>query len=165
MWSRMAAPVWGEGTEGIDEPSKLFIPVPVLFTPVRMVLSAAPTKPGPEVDEVEAVVPLSVPDKHTISQVRATLVVSGDCGLRMRVPSTMAGKTESSSGEVGMVAKASSVHSSLEDTMSSWRSKEKSFLTGLPVAVLSTVRRLTKANVAVSIGVSLALVGFDSGLD
>jgi len=64
-----------------------------------------------------------------------------------------------------MVAKASSVHSSLEDTMLSWRSKEKSFLTGLPVAVLSTVRRLTKANVAVSIGVSLALVGFDSGLD
>jgi len=33
------------------------------------------------------------------------------------------------------------------------------------VAVLATVRRLTKANVAVSIGVSSVPVGFDSGLD
>jgi len=47
----------------------------------------------------------------------------------------------------------------------SWRSKEKSFLTGLPVAVLSTVRRLTKANVAVDVCVLSALVGLDFGLD
>jgi len=48
--------------------------------------------------------------------VRVTRVVSGDCGLRMMVPSTMAGEVESSWGEVGMVTKASSVHSSLEDS-------------------------------------------------
>ena len=64
--------------------------------------------------------------------------------------------------------------------VSIWRSKEKSFLTGLPVALLSTVRRLKKANVAacsvavgsvavgsvtVFIGVSSALVVLDFGLD
>ena len=64
--------------------------------------------------------------------------------------------------------------------VSIWRSKEKSFLTGLPVALLSTVRRLKKANVAacsvavgsvavgsvtVFIGVSSALVVMDFGLD
>ena len=81
------------------------------------------------------------------------------------VPSTIAGDVESSWGEPGMVAKVSSVHSSLEDTVSSWRSKEKSSLTGLPVAVLSTVRRLTKEKVAVDIGVSSSLVGLEFGLD
>ena len=100
MWSRMAAPDAGEGTEGIDEPSMLLMPEPMLVAPVytvlRMVLSAAPTKPGPEVDEAEAMplVTLSVPGTHTISAVRVTLVVSGDCGLRTMVPSTTAGEAE-----------------------------------------------------------------------
>ena len=183
MWERMASPVWGEGAEGVDEPSLLFIPVPVFLAPGRTALSAAPTKPGPTfLGEAEAVpvVPLSVPGTHTISHVRVTRVVSGDCGLRMMVPSTMAGDVESSWGEVGMVAKASSVLTSLEESRSSLRSKEKSFLTGLPVAVLSTVRRLTKANVAVGsvdvgwvdvgsvtvfICLSSALAGLEFGLD
>ena len=167
MWSRMAAPVWREGAEGVDELSMLFIPMPMVVTPLRMVLRAAPTEQGPEVGEAKAmpVVPLAAPGTHTISAVRVTRVVSGDWGLRMMVPSTMAGEVESSWGEPGMVAKASSVHSSLEDTASILRSKEKSFSTGLPVALLSTVRRLTKANVAVDVCVSSALVGFDFGLE
>ena len=101
MWSRTAAPDAGEGREGIDEPSMLLMPEPMLVTPMytvlRMVLSAAPTKPGPEVDEAEAMprVTLSVPGgTHTISAVRVTLVVSGDCGLRTMVPSTTAGEAE-----------------------------------------------------------------------
>jgi len=169
----MAAPVAGEGTEGIDEPSMLLMPEPMLVAPMctvlLTVLSAAPTKPGREVDEAEEMplVPLSVPDTHTISAARVTRVVSGDCGLRMMVPSMMAGEVESSWGEPGMVAKTSSVQSSLvlEETTSSWRSKEKSFLTCLPVVVLSTVKRLTKAKVAVDIDVLSALAGLDFGLD
>ena len=90
MWSRMAAPVAGEGAEEVDDPLMLFIPVPVMRAPAVRVT--------------------------TMEAVRVTRVVSGDWWLRMMVPSTMAGETESSSGEVGMVAKASSVHSTLEDT-------------------------------------------------
>ena len=134
-----------------------------------MTLSEVPTKPGTEADEAEALppTPLAVPGTHTISAVRVTRVVSGDCGLRMMVPSTMAGEVGSSLGEPGMVAKTSSVQSSLvlEETTSTWRSKEKSFLTGLPVVVLSTVKRLTKANVAVDIGMLSALAGLNFGLD
>ena len=95
-WERMASPVAGEGAEGVDLPSMLCIPAPALFIPVRMFLSAAPTKPGPEVVEAEAMplVTLSVPGTHTISAVRVTLVVSGDCGLRTMMPSTTAGEAE-----------------------------------------------------------------------
>jgi len=185
-WSRMAEPVAGEGTEGIDELSMLFIPVPKVLTPMRMVLSAAPTKPSPTLEDAEAtpLVPLLTSGTHTISAVRVTRVMSGDWGLRMMVPSTMAGDAEPSWEEAewsaGMVAKTSSVNSSLEDTMSTWRLNEKSFLTGFPVAVLSMVRRLTKAkvtvgavdvgwvavgSVAVFIGISLALVVLEFGLD
>ena len=182
----MAAPVRGEGAEAVDELSMLFIPVPMVVIPVRMFLSAAPTKQGPTLEDEEAMplVPLLTSGTHTISAVRVTRVVSGDWGVRMMVPSTMAGDVEPSWEEAewsaGMVAKASSVHSSLEDSMSTWRSKEKSFLTGLPVAVLSTVRRLKKAKVAVGsvdvgwvevgsvtvfIGLSSALAGLNFGLD
>jgi len=177
----MAAPVWGEGAEGVDELSTLYIPVPMVATPVRMVLSAAPTKPGPTLEAAEAMplVLFLTSGTHIISAVRVTRVVSGDWGLRMMVPSTMAVDVEPSWEEAecsaGMVAKTSSVHSSLEETMSTWRSKEKSFLTGLPVAVLSTVRRLTKAKVGVGsvdvgsatvfIGASSALAGLNFGLD
>ena len=181
MWSRMAAPVAGEGAEEVDDPPMLFIPVPVMRAPASMVLRMPLTKLAP-LEPLVRLVRLSVPGNGTTTMeaVRVTRVVSGDWGLRMMAPSTMAGEVESSWWEVGMVAKASSVHSSLEETRSSWRSKEKSFLTGLPVAVLSTVRRLTKANVAVGsvdvgwvdvgsvtvfICLSSALAGLEFGLD
>jgi len=114
MWERMEAPVAEELAEEVDDPLMLFIPVPVMRAPASMVLRTPLTKLAP----LEPLVRLSVPGNgtHTISAVRVTRVVSGDWGSRIMEPSTMAGEVESSWGEPGMVAKASSVHSSLEDT-------------------------------------------------
>jgi len=102
MWERIAAPMTGEGAEGVDEPPMSFAPVPVLPIPKRLFLSAARTKLGPEVDETEAtaslepltprvtppmpLVALLTSGTTAMEAVRVTSVVSGVWGVRVMAP-------------------------------------------------------------------------------